>query len=138
MIKGKRRRRRQQRGVRPPQPWIGQTASLAISLEEVVPLAKKRKTGDKGKEKVSSNAWANDGATMARANDFLILKEMREISSIPSHEIVSQPFVVHLVVMFWERRCILLLSIWQMRRRLSWPTQRLRYGRPRLQGCERT
>ena len=39
---------------------------------------------------MSSNAWADARVAMAWANEFLTPEEMREISSIPSHEIVSQ------------------------------------------------
>ena len=37
-----------------------------------------------------SSAWVDAGEAMARANELLNLEEMREISSIPFHEIVSQ------------------------------------------------
>ena len=79
-----------ERGSSTPTLDEGQATSPAISLEEVVPLVKKRKTRDKGKEKVSSNAWTDARAAMAWANEFLTPEEMREISSIPFHEIVSQ------------------------------------------------
>ena len=36
----------------------GRAASPGISIEEVAPLAKKRKTGSKGKEKVRTSFWA--------------------------------------------------------------------------------
>ena len=68
----------------------GQVTSPTISIEEVDPPTKKRKTGEKGKEKMCSNAWTDSGAAMARANELLTPEEMKEISSMPSHEIVSQ------------------------------------------------
>ena len=68
----------------------GQVTSPTISIEEVDPPTKKRKTGEKAKEKMCSNAWTDAGAAMARANELLTPEEMREISSVPSHEIVSQ------------------------------------------------
>ena len=36
----------------------GRSVSPGISIEEVVPLAKKRKTRSKGKEKVRTSVWA--------------------------------------------------------------------------------
>ena len=45
--------------------------------------------GSKGKEKVGSNIWSDAEAAIDRAHELLTLGEMKEISSIPSHEIVS-------------------------------------------------
>ena len=59
-------------------------------MEELAPLSKKRKTGGKGKEKVDSSIWVDAGVAMAWANKLLTPEKMREISSIPSHEIVNQ------------------------------------------------
>ena len=67
----------------------GQAASLGVSVEEVVHPSKKRKNGDKGKEKVGSSVWEDTGVAMDRASDLLTPGEMREISSVPSHEMVS-------------------------------------------------
>ena len=67
----------------------GRTASSAISIEEV-PAPKRRKTGDKGKEKIGSSVWVDVGVAMARASKLLTLEEMKEISRVPSHEMVSQ------------------------------------------------
>ena len=39
---------------------------------------------------MGSSIWANTEAAMARANEFLTPEEMKEISLVPSHEIVSQ------------------------------------------------
>ena len=39
---------------------------------------------------MSSNTWTDAETAMTRANELLTLKEIREISSVPSHEIVSQ------------------------------------------------
>ena len=130
----------------------GRATSPTISIEEVDLPTKKRKIGEKGKEKMCSNAWTDAGAAMARANELLTPEEMREISSMPSHEIVNQHVhklvqvasslfcyyyyyyyfcllaltVMNPFVRFWERRCIPLPNIWQMRRRPSWPTPKLR------------
>ena len=63
--------------------------SPSVSIEKVVPSTKKWKTGDKGNEKIGSNIWADAWEAMARANEVLTPKEMKEISSVPSHEMVS-------------------------------------------------
>ena len=75
-----------------PTPTLdeGRSASLALSMEELTPPSKKRKTRGKGKEKLDSSIWADAGVAMAHANKLLTPKKMREISSIPSHEMVSQ------------------------------------------------
>ena len=46
--------------------------------------------GSKGKEKVGSSVWSDAEAAMDRANELLTPGEMKEISSIPSHEMVSR------------------------------------------------
>ena len=51
---------------------------------------KKQKTGNKGKEKMGSSVWADAETTMDYANELLTLGEMKEISSVPSHEMVSR------------------------------------------------
>ena len=79
-----------ERGSSTPTLDEGRATSPVISIEEVDLPTKKQKIGEKGKEKMCSNAWTDAEVTMARANEFLTLEEMREISSMPSHEIVSQ------------------------------------------------
>ena len=78
-----------ERGSSTPTLDEGRTASLAVSLEEV-PAPKKRKTGYKGKEKVSSTTWADAEAAMTQANELLTPEKMKEISLVPSHEMVTQ------------------------------------------------
>ena len=46
--------------------------------------------GSKGKEKVGSSVWFDAEAAMDHANELLTPGEMKEISSIPSHEMVSR------------------------------------------------
>ena len=46
-------------------------------------------TGDKGKEKVVFSVWEDTGVAMDRVNELLTPGEMKEISSVPSHEMVS-------------------------------------------------
>ena len=38
---------------------------------------------------MSTNTWTDAGAAMARANELLTLKEIKEISNVPSYEIVT-------------------------------------------------
>ena len=68
----------------------GQVASPGISIEEVAHPSKKWKTGAKGKEKVGFSVWEDAGAAMNRANELLTPSEMKEISSVHSHEMVSR------------------------------------------------
>ena len=111
------------------------TASPAIFIEEV-PAPKRRKMGDKGKEKEGFSVWADAGTTMARVNELLTPEEMKEISRMPSHKMVSQhvhklvqvifsclvllffffkPLLIQVltalfIAKFWERQCTLLLN----------------------------
>ena len=79
----------------------GQVASPGISIEEVVRPSKKRKTGDKGKEKVGSSVWEDAGVAMDHASELLTPEEMKEISSVPSHEMVIRHVhkLVHVAVL---------------------------------------
>ena len=70
----------------------GQAASPGVSIEEVARPLKKQKVGIKGKEKVGSSVWSNAEAAMDYANELLTPGEMKEISSIPSHKMVSCHF----------------------------------------------
>ena len=67
----------------------GQAASPGVSVEEVARPLKKQKVGSKGKEKIGSSVWSDAEAAMDHANELLTHGEMKEISSIPSHEMVS-------------------------------------------------
>ena len=79
-----------ERGSSTPTLDEGHATSSGVSIEEVVLPWKRRKTGDKGNEKIGSNVWANVGVAMALANEHLTLEEMKEISDVPSHEMVSR------------------------------------------------
>ena len=74
----------------------GQVASPGVSVEEVARPLKKQKVGSKGKEKIGSSVWFYAEAAMDRANELFTPREMKEISSIPSHEMVSRH--VHKIV----------------------------------------
>ena len=67
----------------------GQVASLDVSIEEVVHPLKNRKTGAKGKEKVSFSVKEDTRVAMDCVNKLLTPREMKEISSVRSHEMVS-------------------------------------------------
>ena len=67
----------------------GQTASPDLSLKEVTPRAKKRKTRDKGKGKVGANVWTDAGEALVRVAEVMTPNELKEISGVPSHEMVD-------------------------------------------------
>ena len=67
----------------------GQVASPGISIKEVVRPSKKQKTRDKGKEKIGFSVWEDAKVAMDRVNELLTPGEMKEISNVPSHEMVS-------------------------------------------------
>ena len=46
--------------------------------------------GDKGKEKMGASVLVDVGTTLARANKVVTPEEMKEISGVPSHEMVSR------------------------------------------------
>ena len=68
----------------------GQATSPGVSIEELAHPLKKQKVGSKGKKKVGSSIWYDAEAAMDHANELLTPGEMKEISSIPSHEMVSR------------------------------------------------
>ena len=79
-----------EKGSSTPVPEEGWAASPSVSIEEITPHAKKHKTGDKGKEKVGASVWADARANLAQTNEVVTLEEMKEISGVPSHEMVSR------------------------------------------------
>lgn len=128
-------------------------ASPAISLEEV-PAPKRQKTGKKGKEKVGFSAWEDADTAFARANEFFTPEEKKEISLVPSHQMVNQhvhklvqvsfelsssfsKFFFFLTQVFilrcWGRPCTLPHNFWRVKRKPSWLPQRWRLWRLRLQ-----
>ena len=78
-----------ERGSSTPTLDEGRVASPGVSIEEVVLPLRRQKMGDKGKEKIGFSVWVDVGVTMARANELLTLEEMKEISDVPSQEMVS-------------------------------------------------
>ena len=79
----------------------GQAASPSVLVEEVTCPLKKQKVGSKGKEKVGSSIWSDAEAAMDCANELLTPGEMKVISSIPSHEMVSRHVhkLVHVILL---------------------------------------
>lgn len=65
-------------------------SSPGVSIEEVAPRTKKHKTGDKGKEKVGASICADARTTVARANEVVMPKKLKEISGVPFHEMVNR------------------------------------------------
>lgn len=96
-----------ERGSSTPTQDEARTASPAVSIEEVLG-PKRRKTSHKGKEKVGFSIWDDAEAAVARANDFLTLEERKEISLVPSHEMVNQH--VHKLVQVCSFYLIIILS----------------------------
>ena len=67
-----------------------QEASPGVSIEEVARPLKRLRVGGKGKEKVGSSIWSDAETVVDRVNEFFTLGEIKEISSTPSHEMVSR------------------------------------------------
>lgn len=76
--------------------------SSGVSLEEIALYAKKRKTKDKGKEKVGTNVWVDVGIALAWANEVVTLEELKEILSMPSHEMVRRHVYKLVQVIFFH------------------------------------
>ena len=68
----------------------GLVASPGISIEEVARPSKKQKAANKGKGKADASVWSDAGTAMDRATGLFTPGEMREVTSIPSHEMVSR------------------------------------------------
>ena len=95
----------------------GQAASPGISIEEVARPLKKQKVTNKGKEKIGSSVWSDAEMAMDRANELLTLGEMKEISSVPSHEMVSrhvhklvQVILQIFVLFFFVLKCLTIFT----------------------------
>ena len=67
----------------------GWTASPDLSLEEVTLGAKKRKNRDKRKGKVGASIWTDARMALVRATEVMTPNELKEISGMPSHEMVD-------------------------------------------------
>ena len=67
----------------------GWVASSALSVKEISPLHKKCKMSEKGKGKIGARVWADTKTTLARANKVVTPDKLKEISGVPSHEMVN-------------------------------------------------
>ena len=92
----------------------GHAASPGVSIKEVIPCTtKKRKTKDKGKEKVGASIWADAGMAVARVNEVVTLEDLKEISAMPFHEMVNRHVhkLVQVIYCFFLFFFIFLLSL---------------------------
>ena len=78
-----------EKGSFSPAPKEVRVALPIASLEEITPHPKKWRTRDKGKEKVGASVWADARMALARAHEAITLEELKEISGVPSYEMVS-------------------------------------------------
>ena len=66
----------------------------------------------KGKEKVGASVWLDAEMAMDPANELLTPGEMKEITSVPSHEMVSRhvhklvQVIYHILVFFFVINCL--------------------------------
>ena len=65
----------------------------------------------KGKENVGASVWSDAETAMDHANELLTPREMKEITSVPSHEMVSHhvhklvQVIHHIFVLFFVLNC---------------------------------
>ena len=90
----------------------GQAASLGIFVEEVAHPSKKQKVANKGKEKIGSNVWSDAEMAMDRANELFTPGEMKEISSVPSHEMASRHVhkLVQVILHIFVLKCLIVFT----------------------------
>ena len=89
-MKKKKKKKVIEKGSSTPALDEGLVSSSALSIEEITPHHKKRKTGEKGKKKVGANIWGDAETALTRANDLITPDELKEIAGIPSHEMVNR------------------------------------------------
>lgn len=79
-----------EKGVATPILEEGHVALPAVSIKEVTPRPKKRRMGDKGKEKVRASVWVDVRMALARTHEVITPEELKEIFGVPSHEMVRR------------------------------------------------
>ena len=84
-----RKKKTTEKGLSAPALDKGRVASPALYIEEISPCHKKCRTSEKGKGKIGANIWADVETTLARANEIVTLDELKEISGVPSHDMVN-------------------------------------------------
>ena len=72
-----------------PTPDETRTTSPSISLEEITPRPKRHRSGDKVKEKVGASIWDDTKVALMKAHNVVMTKKLKEISGVPSHEMVN-------------------------------------------------
>ena len=90
LLRKRKRKRWQKKGSSTPALNEGRVASSARSVEEITHHHKNRKTSEKCKEKVGASVWADIKTALARANEIVSSEELKEISGVPSHEMVNR------------------------------------------------
>ena len=88
-MRKRKRKRCQKKGSSTPALNEGWVASPALFVEEITPRHKKRKMSKKGKKKVGANVWADIETALALANEIVTSEELKEISGVPSHDMVN-------------------------------------------------
>ena len=86
----RKRKRWQKKGSSTPASNKGRVASLALFVEEITACHKKRKMSEKGKKKVGASIWADVETALAPANEIVTSEELKEISGVPSHDMVNR------------------------------------------------
>ena len=84
-----RKKKTTEKGLSAPALDKGRVASPALYIEEISPCHKKCRTSEKGKGKIGASVWANTETALARANKVVTPDELKEISGVPSHEMVN-------------------------------------------------
>ena len=67
----------------------GRVASPSLFVEEITARHKMRKMSEKGKKKVGASIWADVEMALAPTNEIVTFEELKEISSVPSHDMVN-------------------------------------------------
>ena len=65
-------------------------ASPAVSIEEITPRPKEARENNKGKSKMDSNIWDDAATAMGRTYNIVTPNELKGLSAIPSHNLVSR------------------------------------------------
>ena len=90
VVKKEKEKEAAEKGSSTPALDKGRLAFLALSVKEITPRHKKRNSSEKGKEKMGASVWADVEMALAQANEIITPDELKEISSVPSHEMVNR------------------------------------------------
>ena len=61
----------------------------SISFKEITPRPKRTRDNDKGKSKIDSNVWDDATTAIGRAHNIITPGELKSLSVVLSHELVS-------------------------------------------------